>query len=125
MKKEVRGILVDPETQEVKAVQYSDLDSIYKLLDCTNIEYVALDDEHGAYIDGESKMCKPEEDEKVYNTWFHNAMFGIQGKILIIGPPGPDGEETGCKLPVYIVKNAIEKFTEGFEPPADPIITFE
>lgn len=50
----VRGILIDPDKQEVKEVTFSNnLEGYYELLGCDLIDRVSIDDRHDLVVDDE------------------------------------------------------------------------
>lgn len=89
MKQEtIKGILIDPDKQEVRQVEFPNkLEGYYELLDCDLIDRVAFDDYNDLIVD----------DEGLYKG--HDTLFSIEGleghyvgKAVIVGVDFKEGE---------------------------------
>ena len=90
----VKGILIDPDKQEVKEVTFpNNLDGYYELLDCELIDRVSIDDNHDLVVDDEGLY-------KGHETAF--SVVGVEGmfvgKAVIVGVNPEEGEWIDCTL---------------------------
>ena len=110
----IKGILIDPDNQEIKWVEFpNNLEGYYKLLDCELIDRVAFDDYNDLVVDDEGLY-------KGHNTFF--SIDGLEGhyvgKSVIVGVDLKEWEWTDAvidedKLHVHFYKRKQDDTTKS------------
>lgn len=99
----MKAILIDPELNMVKEVDYSgDFNEIYKLIDCSTFTCVDLGDGETLYLDDEG-LFKNE----TYLFQMKGAYQPFAGKGLILGT-NDEGDSIGTKLTPIAVSMKVE-----------------
>ena len=105
----MRAILIDPEKCTVEEIEYSGTfdgqQGAYALIGCGKVEAVLT--EHGdfLYVDEEGKLRRPSP------FAFFTPLFSSEpllGRALVVGGPGPEGEETPATLTLEAVPAGIK-----------------
>lgn len=101
----MKAILIDPISKTVSEVEHAgDLESIYKLLDCSMFEApIRYPNDDAMYCDEEAWMHLK---EPYAGFMFPNWSYAILGKGLILGSTD-EGEEADCQSSVDDFKSII------------------
>lgn len=102
----MRGILINPETQEISEIEYDgDYRSIYKLLDIRLFTLIHLSDNESLFLDDEGLLKDPEFFFGLVgpNFKYHQP---LAGKGLILGTD-EKGESIGSNLSLETVKENV------------------
>lgn len=120
--KTIRTIVIDPEAQTVTVENLDlSLENLKRLLRCESVSIVYVGEGHYMYVDDVGLYRKPDELGRLPQTWFHGASQPIVGRVLLVGTPDHEGDETSCTLHVAQVWAGIERFVLEPLPPIPPM----
>jgi hypothetical protein len=108
--KAIRVVVVDPQTERVweDTVELV-LEHLYQLLGCRGVDLVALGHEPGTYIycDDVGLYRTPDDAGRLPITWLKGHGYPLVGRLVLVGPPDGEGDDTDCPLTVEEVQNRI------------------
>jgi hypothetical protein len=105
----MRAILIDPERCTVEEVGYSGRfvgpKGACELIGCRTVEAILTEQGDYLYVDEDGKRRRP------MRPAFFTPLFPYEpllGRALVVGGPGPEGEETPATLTLEAVRASIE-----------------
>lgn len=115
----IRVVLIDPVAAAVTehTVQL-DLDKLYELLACDNVEAFRYRNEF-CYCDGRGRLHDTGDDLVPY-CWLKGADYPVVGRIMIVGKPDHEGNETSCRLSREEVEAWVDRYERGPKRPVPP-----
>ena len=98
-----RGILIDVVNEQVVEVEWKNLRDVYKLLNCSLVEHVSIDEVNGVYVDEEG-LLKLTLDSKFFRM--NGYPQPLSGNGLVVGT-NDYGESVDTTLSVEDVKGMV------------------
>lgn len=114
----IRIVLIDPEAGTVtEQTLHLNLGSLYSLIGCNTVDSFSYG---GAfcYCDGEGLFREPDANGMLPQVWLKRADQPIVGRIVVVGRPDQNGNETDCTLSCDDVKAWVDRYEIG---PLGPI----
>lgn len=101
----MKAFLIDPEQKTITEVAIeSKLESYYKAMGCSMIQFVSLsDDLHDLILDEEGAYSE-EHHVFVHADWLHSPFIG---KALLVGINHKDGKTVDAKIDLLSVKKSV------------------
>lgn len=116
--KTIRTILIDPEDQTVTVHHLElNLEKLYELLGCESVTLFGCGGGVYGYCDDMGFYRERDEQGRLPQIWFHGASQPIVGRVVLVGEPDGEGDETSCTLRVEQVWAGIERFALEPLPP--------
>ena len=111
MESNMKAILIDVKTQEIKEVEHDNtLQNIYDLIDCRAFDLVRIDDVNSIFVDDEGIL----KDNLYFEYSGSGRVFQLAGNGLILGVDD-EGDSVEPTLTVEDVEGKVNFLPEGFK----------